>query len=252
MFEDARIELAVFAPGSRVFCIASAGCTAFALAGHGFDVTAVDVDAAQVAYVRSRLAGAGARRGVVDRALAAFAGLGPRAEVHRFCALDDPEEQVAIWDDRLDSTRFRVAFAAALAVPARAARLPARLDRLVRGRLRRSFARHPNRDNPYLRGLLLGELPPPPGRGLELRVELADAAAFLERCTAESFDGFALSNLLDVAPRGYAARLEAAVAHAAAPGARVVLRTLAEPENAAEAERAAADRAPIWGAIRVA
>ena len=51
MYEDRAIELEAFAAGGRVFCIASAGCTAFELAARGDDVTAVDVNPAQVSYV---------------------------------------------------------------------------------------------------------------------------------------------------------------------------------------------------------
>src|SRR5262249_30070008 len=63
MHEDWTIEAEPFAPGTRVFCIASAGCTAMALAARGHEVVAVDVNPAQVAYVRERLAGAEPRQG---------------------------------------------------------------------------------------------------------------------------------------------------------------------------------------------
>ena len=251
MFEDAEIELGVFAPGARVFCVASAGCTAFALAEHGCDVTAVDVNPAQTAYVRARLAGAPSRPGLADKMLARFRRLGSSDTLRAFCELDDPHEQVAFWDERLDSARFRLAFAAALRPAALAAALPPRLDVLVRGRLRRGFAAYRNRSNPYLRGLLLGELPPPPPRGLAVRVETADAAEFLERCMPASFDGFTFSNVLDGADHAFAGRLREAAARAAAPGAIAVLRTLAEPESPDELEHARRDRAPLWGAIRI-
>jgi S-adenosylmethionine:diacylglycerol 3-amino-3-carboxypropyl transferase len=251
MFEDAELELGVFAPGSRVFCVASAGCTAFALAEHGCDVTAVDVNPAQTEYVRTRLEGAPSRSGLVDAILARFRRLGSSDALREFCELADPEEQVAFWDERIDAPLFRLAFAAAVRPPAIAARLPPRLDMLVRGRLRRAFARHPNRDNPYVRGLLLGELPPPPARGLRVRVETADAAEFLERCPPESFDGFTFSNVLDGAGRSFAPRLYRAAAGTAAPGAIAVLRTFGEPRSRDELERAARDRAPLWGAIRI-
>src|SRR5690348_12983972 len=42
MHEDWSIEASLFPPGSRVLCIASAGCTALALADRGNIVTAVD------------------------------------------------------------------------------------------------------------------------------------------------------------------------------------------------------------------
>lgn len=51
MHEDWSIESSLFQPGSKVFCIASAGCTALALAARGHAVDAVDVNPAQVRYV---------------------------------------------------------------------------------------------------------------------------------------------------------------------------------------------------------
>src|SRR5450755_3259291 len=56
MYEDAAIESQVLPPG-RVLCIASAGDTALALAGDGRQVVAVDLNHAQISYVRSRLDG---------------------------------------------------------------------------------------------------------------------------------------------------------------------------------------------------
>ena len=50
MYEDPEIELAAFAPGSRVLAIASAGDTAAALAQAGHQVTAIDINPAQLEY----------------------------------------------------------------------------------------------------------------------------------------------------------------------------------------------------------
>ena len=63
MYEDSAVELTAFPPGGRVFCIASAGCTAFDLAAQGHDVTAVDVNMllqieVRAAAARRRAAGA--------------------------------------------------------------------------------------------------------------------------------------------------------------------------------------------------
>ena len=79
----------------------------------------------------------------------------------------------------------------------------------------------------------------------------ADAAEFFEGCPPRSFDGFTLSNILDGADEAYGARLLAAVRRAAAPGAVAILRSFREPADDDEARRAAADRALIWGSIRV-
>jgi S-adenosylmethionine:diacylglycerol 3-amino-3-carboxypropyl transferase len=54
MHEDWRVEAEVFRPGGRIFCIASSGYTALALAERGFRVTAVDVNPAQIARRRAR------------------------------------------------------------------------------------------------------------------------------------------------------------------------------------------------------
>src|SRR6186997_1895014 len=62
MHEDAGIELASFPPGGRVFCIASAGCTAMHLSAQ-HEVIAVDINPLQIAHVESRLAGGPIRTG---------------------------------------------------------------------------------------------------------------------------------------------------------------------------------------------
>src|SRR5919202_1809858 len=57
MYEDPEIELAAFATGSRVLAIASAGDTAAALAQAGHQVTAIDINPAQLEYARARMPG---------------------------------------------------------------------------------------------------------------------------------------------------------------------------------------------------
>src|SRR5205807_2090348 len=61
MYEDSDVEAEVLPATGRVFCIASAGSTSMALAARGLAVTAVDINPAQVDYVRARLAGGFAR-----------------------------------------------------------------------------------------------------------------------------------------------------------------------------------------------
>ena len=56
MYEDAAIELDAFARGGRILCIASAGCTAMALAPH-YEVVAVDINPVQLRYAERRFAG---------------------------------------------------------------------------------------------------------------------------------------------------------------------------------------------------
>jgi S-adenosylmethionine:diacylglycerol 3-amino-3-carboxypropyl transferase len=263
MYEDAQIELEALPREGRIFCIASAGCTAFELARCGASVTAVDVNPAQVAYVRERLMGAAPRDGATETTLARLRRLGPlagwtRERLHRFCALDDPGVQETFWAEQLDTRRFRAALAFALRPgvvrlahdPDLADAIPKRFDRVVRSRLERGFATHPNAPNPYARALLLGtgEQPEPPPRA-NVNVECADAAAFLEAAPRHSFDGFALSNVVDGAPGTYAERLRNAVRRAAARDAVVVVRSFAQAAHPEAEERARGDRALLWGSI---
>jgi Protein of unknown function (DUF3419) len=262
MYEDSTLELTAFAPGSRVFCIASAGCTAFDLAARGDNVTAVDINPAQVEYVRRRIAGGPLGRGAVDRRLDRLRRLEPtlgwrRSVLERFCSLEQPDVQLDFWRRNLDTRRFRFALAAAFSpkwlrrvyASPFVAVLPPRFDRVLRDRLERGLGRHPNSRNPYAAALLLGR--PREATPAPLRLETADAAEFLERCPPRSFDGLTLSNILDGADDAYGARLWAAVRRAAAPGAVAIIRSFGEPADDAEAERAAGDRSLIWGGIRV-
>src|SRR5512140_2905 len=115
MHEDAEIERRVFQPGGRIFCIASAGCTAMKLAAH-HTVVAVDINPVQVAYLQERLARpAQVKRGSAERILGFARTLGPlagwgRRRVRAFLDLDDPEEQILYWRGHLDTRRFRAAF----------------------------------------------------------------------------------------------------------------------------------------------
>lgn len=268
VYEDPTIELAAFAPGSRVFCIASAGCTAIALAPH-HDVVAVDINEHQLAYAAQRIAGAPARSGTAERVMSVGRALAPlvgwsRARVDEFLCLDEPAAQAAYWRDHLDTRRFRAAVDGLLSRPVLRtiyaspflAFLPPHLGAVMRGRLARGFARHPNRTNPYARALLLGELPDEQTRGAAARpitLVHADAASYLEGVTPGTFGGFALSNILDGADRAYAHRLFAAVRRAAAPGAKVVRRSFGDLTGPPlGVDRAADDRALLWGVVEVA
>jgi S-adenosylmethionine:diacylglycerol 3-amino-3-carboxypropyl transferase len=268
MYEDPAIELAAFPPGGRAFCIASAGCTAMALAPRQSEVVAVDVNPVQLAYAGRRLAGAPGVRGTAERVMAFGRALAPllgwtRGRVRAFLELDDPAEQAAYWRRHLDTRRFRAVLDGLLSVTAlRAvyaspllAFLPRRLGAVLRGRLARGIGRHPNRTNPYARALFLGEMAdtPPPPEAARVRLVLADAASYLEGAPAGSFDGVTLSNILDGADPRYRERLFGAVRRAAAPGAMVVLRSFAEPDATADpaTNRAADDRAMLWGIVDV-
>lgn len=265
MYEDAAVERAAFRPGSRVFCIASAGCTAMELAAADHDVVAIDINRDQLAYAADRLAGRPAIRGTAERVMAIARAFAPlvgwtRGRIRRFVELDDLEAQVAMWRT-LDTRRLRVAFGALFSVTAlRAvyaspflAFLPSRLGAVMRARLARCFARHPNRTNRFARALLLGELAdePPRRRGGVIELAHGDAADWLEAAPAGSFDAFTLSNILDGASPAYRARLFAAVKRAAARDAVVVLRSFAEPAAALASNRAEDDRSMLWGVVDV-
>jgi hypothetical protein len=265
MHEDWLIEADALPDRGRIFCIASAGCTAFALASRGASVMAVDANPAQIEYVKSRLDGGEPRLGSVERKLARLRRLGhlvgwTPAALSEFCALGDGQAQMDFWREHLDTRRFRVGLALLLNPlalrlaysSALVAALPPRFGRVVRRRLERGVASHPNRDNPYARFLLLGDAEQPaPRPGLDLTLVCADAAAFLEQCAPSSFDGFSLSNVLDGAPPAYGRRLLAAVRRAAAPGAVAILRSFHEPATAEEDQWAARDRSLLWGSVRL-
>ena len=265
MHEDAEIELRSFQPGGRIFCIASAGCTAITLAAH-HAVVAVDINPVQVAYVQQRLSGRGVQRGSAERILAFARSVAPLAgwnkrSVEAFLDLADPKQQILYWRRHLDTRRFRAAFSflfsrlvlRSVYSAAFLNGLPPNFGTVLRSRMERCFARHPNRTNPYAHTLLAGAmraaLDRPALRQIEVRC--ADAADFLERQPAGSFTGFSLSNILDGTNAAYARRLFAAVQHAAAPGSVVVLRSFREPQRATRTNHAAEDRSMLWGVVDV-
>lgn len=265
MYEDPSIELAAFRPGGRIFCIASAGCTAFRLAPR-HEVVAVDVNPAQLAYAERRIAGAPMVRGTAERLMSFGRTLLPLAgwrpsRLRAFLDLERPADQAAYWRRALDTWRLRAAMdillsrlllRAAYAAPLLSC-LPPRFGATVRARMERGFATHPNRTNPYVRALLLGQLrdEPAPPEAAGIRLVHADAAAYLEAGPEGSFDGFTLSNILDGTADSYRARLFAAVKRAAAPDAVVVLRSFGEPSPALLTNCASKDRAMLWGVVDV-
>ena len=265
MYEDPAIELAAFRPGGRVFCIASAGCTAMALARR-HPVVAVDINPAQLTYAAQRIAGAPMVRGTAESIMAFGRTFLPlagwrRSVLEAFLDLEDPARQRDYWRAHLDTRRFRAALKVLLSftalragyAPGLLSSLPARFDEVMRGRLERCFATHPNRSNPWARALLLGELgrEASPREAMAIELVRADAATFLENAPARSFDGFTLSNILDGAQAAYRQRLFEAMARAAAPGAMVVLRSFGEPAGELPTNRAAGDRSILWGIVDV-
>ena len=265
MYEDPSIELDAFRQGGRVLCIASAGCTAMKLAPD-HEVVAVDINPVQLAYAERRFEGDPGVRGRAERIMDFMRFFGPLAgwwpsRVRAFVELDDPAEQMQYWAEQLNTWRFRAAVDGLFSVTALrsvyAPRfldfLPKRLGAVMRGRMERCFGLHPNRSNPYARSLLLGELSsePPPPQAKDVQLVHADAASYLESQPAGSFDGFTLSNILDGTDQAYQQRLFAAVKRAASPDAVTVLRSFGDADASSPANRAADDRALLWGSVLV-
>lgn len=265
VYEDVSIEMATFHPGGRVFCIASAGCTAIALSSR-YEVTAVDINPVQLAYAGSRALGAPMRLGSAERVMAIGRTFLPlagwrRRTLEEFLTFESPQKQTDLWTARLNTRRFRYATDAMFSLawlrtvyasPLLAV-LPPRFGQVMRSRLNRCWSLHPNRSNVYARALLLGELDsaPVPATAASIRFECADAAAFLESCPEASFDGFSISNILDGAPPEYRRRLFAAVQRAASPGSMIVQRSFAEPHTPSPTNLAARDRSILWGIVDV-
>ena len=265
MYEDSAIERAAFTAGGRVFCIASAGCTAMRLAPD-HEVVAVDVNPAQLEYAAQRIAGAPMVRGTAEhlmrmgRALLPLAGWN-MSTLQVFLALDDPAQQRDFWKARLDTRRFRAGLDALMSVtalraayaPRLLAALPKHFGAVMRARMERCFGTHPNATNPWARALLAGELTSeavaPEAKAITLVA--SDAAAYLEQAAPASFDGFTLSNILDGADDAYRQRLFRAVSRAAAPDAMVVQRSFGEPAGPLPSNRAADDRSLLWGIVDV-
>ncbi len=264
MYEDAEIERQAFQGRGRVFCIASAGDTAFRLADR-HEVVACDINPAQLSYAERRAGGAATEIGDAERAMKfarAFLPLvGWRAGVLRsFLALSDVNEQIAFWREHLDTRRFRASFDAlmspailrAVYAPQFLSFLPARFGSVLRKRLERGFARHPNASNPYARALLLGETSDEPRPGtMNIRFVLGDAASVLESCAPGNFDGLSLSNILDGAEPSYRSRLSRAVRRAATEEAVIVLRSFAEPPPGLDTNHAECDRSMLWGVVDI-
>jgi hypothetical protein len=264
-YEDVEIELRAFAPRARVFAIAGAGATARALAAAGHRVTAVDISAAQIEYAQARALGGAARRGAVEQLLAwgrslARVGGWSAKRIETFLALEDCQKQLACWDRWFDTPAWRMGFETLLGPRLLSLwyrnpfvhALPPNFGNVLRERLRRGWAAHANRDNPYAALLLLGKSPAVSAPAQHpIRFVCADAAEFLESAAPSSFDAFALSNIGDGAPMEYTRRLRAAIARAAAPGAVVVSRSFAEPGEGIKTNQALLDRSFLWGMVSV-
>ena len=196
MYEDSAIERAAFKPGGRVFCIASAGCTAMSLAPY-HEVVAVDINPAQLAYAARRIAGAPMVRGTaehvmrVGRALLPLAGWNA-STLRAFLDLDDPAAQRDFWKSAPRhaalSRRPRyadVGHGAARGLRTAPARVAPRALRCGDARADGALLRHSSRTG-RIPGRVrcspascASESPPPEAKAIKL--VHSDAAAFLER-----------------------------------------------------------------------
>jgi S-adenosylmethionine:diacylglycerol 3-amino-3-carboxypropyl transferase len=264
MHEDADIERTAFEGRQRVFCIASAGDTAMQLADR-HDVVACDINPVQLAYAERRAAGGALETGDAERAMQVMRTLMPLAGwrgrvVRAFLAMSDVAEQRAFWKQHLDTKRFRAGLRLLMSravlrlvyAPPLLSALPKRFGGILRERLERGFAQHPNIGNPYARALLTGEWSPALQRpARRVRFVAGDAASWLASCPAASFDAFTLSNILDGASPTYRERLSHAIRHAAVKGAVVVSRSFSEPTVPDDCNHAQRDRSMLWGIVDV-
>ncbi|MEO8874757.1 MAG: DUF3419 family protein, partial [Polyangiaceae bacterium] len=210
MYEDPEIELAAFPRGGRVFCIASAGCTALRLC-ESHEVVACDINPTQLAYAERRIAGEPADFGIAERVMGFGRSLLPLAgwrekAMQSFLSFSNRRAQVAFWREHLDTWRFRTGFDTLMSVTGLRAVyasefldfLPHHFGAVLRGRMERCFTHHANSRNPYARALLLGERESslPPSNARDIKLVLADAASYLEGCEPGAFDAFTLSNIL--------------------------------------------------------
>src|SRR5260370_27746429 len=271
MYEDHSVEVEIFGAElkQRIFCIASAGCTAIAVGVAGERVRAVEINRTEISYVRYRLEGGDIQEGAADRLLARGRKLlwllGWRNSLLRqFLAMEDLQEQSAFWQSRLDTARWRVTVDRLLhpwllqtVYRAPFVRvLPPNFGSRIRARMERCWKAHPNRSNPYAWRLLLGTSAETSVKAVHFEnpVQLVSsyAASFLESCAPGTFDGFSLSNILDGAPAGYRTRLLRSVNQAGTVDSIMVLRSFAEPNNEDELNWAARDKSMLWGAVTLA
>jgi len=266
MYEDASIELTAFRQRGRIMCIASAGCTAMKLAPHHNEIVAVDINPKQIAYAQGRINGEIGYKGRAEQIMGFMRFFSPlvgwwKSNLKEFVELDSPGEQMYYWNRHLNSRLFRNLFDFVFSKRVLGKFyssdllnvLPDNFGEVMRFRMERCFSRHSNKNNPYLRMLLLGEFnaDPAPPEAKQIKLIHSDALNFLENVTPGSFNGFTLSNILDGADDIYRRELFAAVKRAAAPGAMTVLRSFSDIMTDSKYNVAGEDRSMLWGSVLV-
>ena len=264
MYEDAEIDRQAFRGLGRIFCIASAGDTAMLLSQE-HEVLACDINAVQLAYAQRRAGGAPRETGDADKAMGFLRSFTPltgwrKKQLQEFLALSDGPRQLDFWRRNLETWRFHAGFNVIMSRPILRmmyssqflSALPPKFGAVMRRRLEKGIARHPNASNPYIHALLLGTRIGSP-RSVASNIEFVsgDAASVLERLPRASFSGFTLSNIVDGAAQTYRDRLIHAVRRAATPDALLILRSFAEPAAPADTNHAERDRSMLWGVVEI-
>ena len=264
MYEDPEIERKAFQGRGRIFCIASAGDTAILLSQE-HEVVACDINPVQLAYARRRVTGGPRETGDAERAMCLLRRFAPLAGWHEesiraFLVLSDTGRQLEVWRSHFDTRRFRAGFDAIMSrfalrmiySPRFLSALPARFGAVLRKRLEKGIAHHPNASNPYLHALLLGaEISSPAPQAANIEPVVGDAVSVLDAWPPASFSGFTLSNILDGVSPAYRQQLLRAVRRAATESAVVVLRSFAEPAPASATSHAEQDRSMLWGVVDI-
>lgn len=203
--------------------------------------------------------------GVVDRAIAkamrVFQRLIHRREtVESMLSQPTLDAQRTFHRDRWDTWKWRAAnniahtrFAYTAAYGSRfGSAVPRGFARVMRRNMDVTLADVPVARNAYVWQTLLGHYPPGGGpdwlskanvaslrqRRTDLTLSQDDLATALTKAESDRFDVVCLSNALDGAPAGYVDLLASAIAFGAAPGAKVVHRSLLEkPSGLGSASR---------------
>jgi len=264
MYEDAELDREAFRGRGRIFAIASAGDTAMLLS-QDHEVLACDINPVQLAYADRHARGDPREAGDADKGMRFLRSFAPLAGWHEkrlqaFLALSDPTGQLQFWRTHLNTLRFRAGFDTLMSRSILRAIysseflsiLPVRFGSIMRKRLEKGIAHHPNASNPYIHAHLLGtQIGSPEAIPSNINFVSGDAASVLENHPPASFSGFTLSNILDGASQPYRERLIRAVRRAATPEALVILRSFAEPSGPNHSNHSERDRSMLWGVVDI-